>query len=134
MKGYHGTSHYGEIKKFKKSKSGALGSGLIYFAADEKLAKSYATKDYGEGDVYEVELTVNKPLVIPRDAEPVDFVLSQTMARRRKNANGNYCYWLKASDYTKYRNQGYDCIIYRDEIAVFDPEVIKITNKKHITK
>jgi hypothetical protein len=129
---FHGTDYYGDIKKFRKSKSGALGSGLIYFGLDEKCARYYAVKERGEGDVYEVNLLIDNPLVIPDDAEPVDFILSPAMAKKRKDANGNYCYWLKASDYKKYQKEGYDAVIYRNEIAVFDAEVVKIVGKTHV--
>jgi len=129
---YHGTSYYGDIKRFRRSKSGALGSGLIYFGLDEKTARYYAEKDYGKGDIYEVNLLVNNPLIIPDDAEPVNFILSPAIAKRRMAANGNYCYWLKASDYKKYQKEGYDAVIYRNEIAVFDAEVIRIVGKTHV--
>ena len=129
---FHGTDFYGDIKKFRKSKSGALGSGLIYFAVEKKGAEYYAVKECGEGYVYTVELNIAKPLMIPRDIEPADFVLSPSKAARRKAENGNYCFWLKASDYGKFVKEGYDAVMYRDEIAVFSADVVRITRKEHV--
>ena len=133
MIAYHGTSHYDIIKHFKKSKSGALGSGLIYFALNEKLAFDYAVKDIGQGKIYTVEVNVSNPLIIPQNEEPVDFVLSNAVALRRKAQNTNYCYWLKASDYNKFRKLGYDCVIYRNELAVFDAYNIKVLDIKEVS-
>ena len=126
MIAYHGTDYYNKIKRFKKSKSGSLGSDLIYFTDDMKTAYDYAIRRVGSGKLYTVELNITKPLVIPFDVEPVNFVLSENKAYKRKSQNTNYCYWLKATDYNKYRKLGYDAIIYRNEIAVFNPDVIKV--------
>ena len=129
MEAYHGSSYWGEIKKFKKSKSGALGSGLVYFSSKVETARYYAEKETGEGFVYTVELDIKNPLVIPPEMDPEEYILSPAVLSRRKASNCNYCYWLKASDYQKYRKQGYDAVIYRDEIAVFDPAVVKVKDR-----
>ena len=132
MKIYHGTGYTGDIKKFRKSKSGMLGSGLIYFTTDFKRAKYYATKEYGTGFVYEVDLDVKNPFVLPANEYPIDFVLTPNKAAQRKNANTNCCFWLKASDYNKHRRCGCNCIIYGDEIAVFDNDIITIIKKHEV--
>lgn len=79
-----------------------------------------------------MELNVSNPYILPYNGEPVDFILSPAKAARRKAENGNYCYWLKASDYNKFIKEGYDSVMYRDEIAVFSADVVKIIGKEHV--
>ena len=126
MFAYHGSSYHSVIKKFKKSKSGYLGSSIIYFTNNMKIAYDYAVKEYGSGKLYTVELLVRNPLVIPPDIEPVDFIVSPAIANRRRNTNSNCNFWLKGSDYNKFQKRGYDAVIYKDEIGVFDNSQILV--------
>ena len=124
MKAYHGSTAYDVIKKFKRSKTGALGPG-IYFTTDIKVAKEYALQ-YGHGNIYTAELDVKNPLHVYSFSDPASEILSPALHRRRVAANVNYCHYIKGSDLKKLQAKGYDAIIMRDEIMVFTPEQIKI--------
>ena len=126
MFAYHGSSCHNVIKKFRKSKFGYLGSNIIYFTDNMKVAYDYAIKECGSGKLYTVELFIRNPLVIPSDIEPIDFILSPTIAKKRKNINSNCNFWLKGSDYKKFINKGYDAVIYRNEIGVFDSSQVLV--------
>ncbi len=124
MIAYHGSTSFDVIKRFKKSKSGALGPG-IYFTTDKKSAIKYAT-EYYEGKLYTAELDVKNPLLVTNLADPAKEILSPTLYSRRKNENGNYCHQVKTSDLKKLQKEGYDAIIMKDEIMVFEPEQISV--------
>ncbi len=124
MKAYHGSTSYDVIKKFKRSKTGALGPG-IYFTTDIKSAERYAT-EYQVGKIYEAELDVKNPLYVHNLADPAAEILSPALYKKRTLGNDNYCHWIKASDLKKLQSAGYDAIIMRDEIMVFDADQIQI--------
>ncbi len=124
MIAYHGSTSYDVIKKFRKSKNGALGPG-IYFTTDKNSAERYAT-EYQEGKLYEAELDVKNPFCVHNLADPAAEILSPTLHRKREAENSNYCRWIKSSDLNKLQKAGYDAIIMKDEIMVFNPEQIRI--------
>ena len=130
MIAYHGSPSSTPIRKFKKSKTGALGPG-IYFTTDVKEAERYATK-YQEGEIYEAELEVKNPLHIHNLSDPAVEILSPALYKRRTAENGNYCYWIKSSDLKKLQKAGYDAIIMKDEIMVFEPEQITILSARTV--
>ena len=132
MIAYHGTDEYNVIKKFKKSKSGSLGAGLIYFSKDKETAYEYAVKYRGYGKLYTVELNVNNTLIIPPNMEPLDYVVTQNTAQKRRALNTNYCYWIKESDYNKFKKQGCDSVIFRNEVCVFTNDVIRILSVEEV--
>lgn len=124
MFAYHGSTSATVFQKFKKSKSGVLGPG-IYFTTDINSAKRYAT-EYREGKIYEVELDIKNPLHVQNIANPAAEILSSALYKRRTSENDNYCHWIKTSDLKKLQKAGYDAIIMRDEIMVFDASQITI--------
>ncbi len=124
MIAYHGSTSYNDIKKFRRSKTGALGPG-IYFTTDINSAKRYAT-EYQVGKLYTAELDVKNPMKVTNLSDPAVEILSPALYKRRIQANGNYCHWIKPSDLKRLENKGYDAIIMRDEVMVFNPEQINI--------
>lgn len=124
MIAYHGSTAFDVIKKFKKSKTGALGPG-IYFTTDKKSAERYAT-EYLEGKLYKAELDVKNPFHVHNLSDPAAEILSPALRKRREAENSNYCHWIKTSDLNKLQKAGYDAIIMKDEIMVFNPNQIKV--------
>ena len=133
---YHGTTHFGEITKFRKGKSGWLGPG-IYLTSRKADAQRYANAmGEGNGTVYELYANAKNPLVVS-SADPAQDILraiygTDTVFQRRSANQGNATSILTAADIKKLKSKGYDGIRWNyansTEVSVFSPEQVKRTD------
>ena len=132
MIAYHGSKEYTRFSSFKKSNHGLLGPG-IYFTINKLRAMTYATKDFGTGNLYSVDLDIKNPLVITGNfSNPACEILSNTTYQKRKQENENINYLIKDTDIEKLKRHGYDAIILADEVMVFSNKQINILEVNYL--
>ena len=133
---YHGTTAYGEIKKFRRGRSGWLGPG-IYLTNRKADAQRYAdAMGEGNGSLYELFANVKQPLVVT-GSNPVPEILMaaydrESVYKARSAKQSNDPQIITPADIKKLQAKGYDGIRWdfgrSTEISVFSPEQIKRTD------
>jgi len=130
---YHGTTAHGEITKFRRGKTGWLGSG-IYLTSERSEAQRYADKmGPGGGQVYSLYANITNPLMVT-SGNPVPEILRAAYGRdgvyeARKKEQGNDTYIITSADIKKLQTKGYDGIMWtfgkNTEVSAFSPEQLK---------
>lgn len=143
MKLYHGTTHFGEITKFKRGKTGYLGPA-IYLTSEKRVAQRYADEmGPDNGTVYEVYANAKNPLRVSGQ-DPAKQIMraiygNDSAYDRRSAQQTNETHILTAADIKKLQAKGYDSIFWtmpkrsEIEIAVFDSNQIKRTDNMNPT-
>lgn len=135
IKAYRGVYNDDKSTILHKADHGALGSSGVYFTTNYDRAKGYAT-EYGEGFVVTAEIEWESPLIVPKEYDvPAKYLLSPSIYARREQKQGNPFYILETRDASKFKKKGFDGIIWRDELLVYDKSKIKIlTTEKVVWK
>ena len=138
---YHGTTHYGDITKFKPGKTGWLGPG-IYLTSRESDAQRYAdAMGPGNGTMYQLYANVTNPLIVT-SGNPVPDVLLAAYGKKsvydaRKKSQTNDTYILTRNDIKRLQAKGYDGILWRFgkslEVNVFGQNQIKRVDNQNPT-
>ena len=126
---YRGTEASTRAGILHTADHGILGGGGVYFTTDKKRAEEYGYDYAGEGNLITAEINLDNPYVVPDNVEiPASIILSSAIYARVQKTQGNPAYYLTKSIATRLKRNGYDGIIWRDEVLVYNKNKVNITD------
>lgn len=116
---YRGTEASTRAGILHTADHGMLGGGGVYFTTDKHRAEEYGYDYAGEGNLITAEINLDNPYVVPDNVEiPASIILSSAIYARVQ----------KKSIATRLKRNGYDGIIWRDEVLVYNKNKVNITD------